>query len=179
MTASIGAARDTRSRPQAQPASAGRADRDRRSKRAPWRSTPTGARPSSREIRMENRGGHQSSAGEAVPFTARRRIACPGPEGQSPDGLAPVGEAGVFPRAAAHGDKLRELVRLCTVGDAHAVGRRIQEGQPIQASTHKRLKKPSVVSPLRMAIRKQRRNIVPLLPCNCRRPLRSAAFRSR
>jgi len=67
---------------------------------------------------------------------------------------------------AADGDMLRDLVRLCTGGDVYAVERWIQEGQPIQALTYKRPKKPSVVSPLRAAIRRQRRNIVLLLLCN-------------
>src|SRR5262245_11536053 len=67
---------------------------------------------------------------------------------------------------AAHGDELRELVTLCRRGRVYEVERWIQSGRPIQAVTYKRPKKPSLVSPLRTAIRMKHRDVVLLLLCN-------------
>ena len=66
----------------------------------------------------------------------------------------------------AHGEELREFVRLCLAGHVYEVERWIQADQPIQALTYKRPKKASVVSPLRTAIRRKHRDLVLLLLCN-------------
>lgn len=67
---------------------------------------------------------------------------------------------------ATHGEELRELVALCRAGRVYDIERWIQEGRPIQALTYKRPKKPSLVSPLRTAIRKRHGDLVLLLLCN-------------
>jgi hypothetical protein len=78
----------------------------------------------------------------------------------------PEPPAQVSREPAAHGEDLRGLVELCTAGRVYGVERWIQEGHPIQALTYKRPKKPSVVSPLRIAIRKRLPDLVLLLLCN-------------
>jgi hypothetical protein len=67
---------------------------------------------------------------------------------------------------AAHGDELRRLLTLCHAGRVYEVERWIQEGQPIQALAYKRPKKPSVLSPLRVSIRRKHDDLVLLLLCN-------------
>jgi hypothetical protein len=67
---------------------------------------------------------------------------------------------------AAHGEELREFIGLCSAGRVYGAERWIQEGQPIQALAYKRPKKPTLVSPLRAAIRDRNADIVLLLLCN-------------
>jgi hypothetical protein len=68
--------------------------------------------------------------------------------------------------SAAHGEELLEFIRLCSSGCLYGAERWIQEGQPIQALAYKRPKKPTLVSPLRAAIRDRNADIVLLLVCN-------------
>ena len=67
---------------------------------------------------------------------------------------------------AASGEELRQFISLCSAGRLYDVERWIQDGRPIQALTYKRPGKPSVVSPLRAAIRKKHGDLVLLLLCN-------------
>jgi hypothetical protein len=67
---------------------------------------------------------------------------------------------------AAHGEDLQEFVRLCSACRVYEAERWIREGRPIQALTYKRAKKPTVLSPLRAAIRKNNADLVLLLLCN-------------
>jgi hypothetical protein len=78
----------------------------------------------------------------------------------------PKPPARVVREPAAHGNDLRELIRLCLAGYVYDVERWIQSGEPIQALQYKRPRKPAVVSPLRTAIRKKNRDLVLLLLCN-------------
>src|SRR5689334_10358549 len=78
----------------------------------------------------------------------------------------PEPPARVFRLAAAHGEELQDLVRLCLAGRVYDVERWIQDGRPIQAISYKRPRKPPVLSPLRTAIRKKHRDLVLLLLCN-------------
>jgi hypothetical protein len=72
----------------------------------------------------------------------------------------------VFRQPAAHGEELRDLIQLCSGGHVYDAERWLLDGRPIQALTYDRPGKPSVVSPLRTAIRKKHRDLVLLLLCN-------------
>src|SRR5438046_646705 len=61
---------------------------------------------------------------------------------------------------ARHGEELRDLVQLCTAGRIYDVERWIRDGRSIQAETYKRPRKSPVLSPLRPAIRRRRRDLV-------------------
>src|SRR6266540_2342523 len=78
----------------------------------------------------------------------------------------PEPPARVSREPAAHGEELRELIQLCLAGRVYGVERWIQEGRPMQALTYKRPRKASVVSPIRIAIRKKHPDLVLLLLCN-------------
>jgi hypothetical protein len=67
---------------------------------------------------------------------------------------------------AAHGEDIRDLIRLCSTGRVYDVEHWIQGGRPIQALNYKRPRKAAVLSPLRTAIRKKHRDLVLLLMCN-------------
>ena len=67
---------------------------------------------------------------------------------------------------AAHGEDLLEFVRLCSACRVYEAERWIREGRPIQALTYRRLKKPTVLSPIRAAIRENNSDVVLLLLCN-------------
>lgn len=78
----------------------------------------------------------------------------------------PEPPARLSPEPAVHGEELRELIQLCSAARLYDVERWIQQGRPIQALQYKRPRKPTVVSPLRTAVRKNLRDLVLLLLCN-------------
>ena len=67
---------------------------------------------------------------------------------------------------AAQGDDVQDLARLCSSGRVYDVELWIREGRPIQALTYERPKKPTLLSPLRAAIRKNNPDLALLLLCN-------------
>ena len=80
--------------------------------------------------------------------------------------LYPEPPARLSREPAAHGDELRDLVRLCGAGRVYDVERWIQEGRPIQALCYKTPRKPAIESPLHAAVRTNHRDLVVLLLCN-------------
>lgn len=66
----------------------------------------------------------------------------------------------------AHGEELREFIRLCSAGRLYDAERWIQDDRPIQAVTYRRPRKPPVMSPLRTAIRNSQLDLVLLLLSN-------------
>jgi hypothetical protein len=73
---------------------------------------------------------------------------------------------GVGRQPAAHGEELVDFVRLCSTGRVYDAERWVREGRPIQALTYRREKKPTILSPIRAAIRENNPDLVLLLLCN-------------